>query len=55
MASVEAKSKGSGTSSLEKDWSHVRELIREEREVFRVERKQADAALRVERSEAAAA
>ena len=40
---------------LKKEWSQVRDLIREEREAFRAEREQADAALRVERREAAAA
>ena len=42
-------------SSLKKDGSQARGLIRQLREVFRAERKQANAALRVERSEAAAA
>ena len=55
MASVEGKSKGSGASLLKKEWSPVRDLIREEREAFRTERARADAALRVERSEATAA
>ena len=55
MASVEEKREGSGASLLEKEWSQVRDLIREERDAFRAEREQADAALRVERSEAAAA
>ena len=55
MASVEEKSEGSGASLLKKEWSQVRGLIREEREAFRAEREQADAALRVERSEEAAA
>ena len=40
---------------LKKEWSQVRDLTREEREAFRAEREQADAALRVERREAAAA
>ena len=39
MASVEEKSEGSGASLLKKEWSQVRDLIREEREVFRAERK----------------
>ena len=55
MASVEKQSEGSGASLLKKKWSQVRDLIREEREVFRAEREQVDAALRVERREAAAA
>ena len=55
MTSVEEQSDGSGASLLKKEWSQVRDLLREEREVFRAERKQADAALRVERREAAAA
>ena len=55
MASVEFKSEGSGASLLKKKWSQVRYLIREEREAFRAEREQTDAALRVEQSEAAAA
>ena len=40
---------------LKKEWSQVGDLTREEREAFRAEREQADAALRVERREAAAA
>ena len=52
MASVEEQSEGSGASLLKKEWSRVRDLIREEREAFRAEREQADAALRVERKEA---
>ena len=55
MASVEEKSDGSGASLLKKEWSQVTDLIREEREPFRAEREQADAALRVERREAATA
>ena len=55
MASVEGRSEGSGASLLKKEWSQVRDLIREEREAFRAERERADAALRVERSEATAA
>ena len=55
MASVEEQSDGSGASLLNKEWSQVRDLIREEREAFRAEREQADAALRVERREAPAA
>ena len=55
MASVEEQSEGSGASLLKKEWSQVRDLIREGREAFRAEREQADAALRVERREAAAA
>ena len=55
MASVEEQSEGSGASSLKKEWSQNRDLVREERVVFRAEREQADAALRVERWEAAAA
>ena len=55
MASVEEQSEGSGASLLKKEWSQVKDLIREEREDFRAEREQADAALRVERREAAAA
>ena len=38
MASVEEKNEGSGASLLKKEWSQVRDLIREEREVFRAER-----------------
>ena len=52
MASVEEQTEGSGASLLKKKWSRVRDLIREEREAFRAEREQADAALRVERKEA---
>ena len=55
MASVEEKSEGSGASLLKKEWSQVRDMIRKEREAFRAEREQDDAALCVERSEAAAA
>ena len=55
MASVEEQSEGSGASLLKKEWSQVRDLVREEREVLRAKREQADAALRVERREAAAA
>ena len=55
MASAEEKSDGSGASLLKKEWSQVTDLILEEREAFRAEREQADAALRVERREAAAA
>ena len=55
MASVEGRSEGSGASLLKKEWSQVRDLIREEREAFRAERERADAALRVERSEATTA
>ena len=55
MASVEEQSDGSGASLLKKEWSQVRDLIREEREAFRAEREQAGAALCVERREAAAA
>ena len=40
---------------LKKEWSQVRDLTREEREAFRAERERADAALRVERREVAAA
>ena len=55
MPFVEEENEGSGASLLKKEWPQVRDLIREEREAFRAEREQADAALRVERSEAAAA
>ena len=55
MPFAEEEKEGSGASLLKKEWSQVRELVREEREAFRAEREQADAALRVERSEAAAA
>ena len=55
MASAEEQSEGSGASLLKKEWSQIRDLIREEREAFRAEREQANAALRVERREAAAA
>ena len=55
MSPVEEQSEGSGASLLKKEWSQVRDVIREEREAFRAEREQADAALRVERREAAAA
>ena len=55
MASVEEQSKGSGASLLKKELSQVRDLIREKRKAFRAELEQADAALRVERREAAAA
>ena len=55
MASVKGQSAGSGASLLKKEWSQVRDLIREEREAFRAEREQADAGLRVERRVAAAA
>ena len=55
MASVEKKSEGSGASLLKKERSQVRDLIMEEGEAFHAEREQVDAALRVERSEAAAA
>ena len=51
---VEEQSEESGASLLKKEWSEVRDLIREEREAFRAEREQADAALRVERREAGA-
>ena len=54
MTYVEGQSDGSGASLLKKEWSQVRDLIREEREAFRAEREQADTALRVERREAAA-
>ena len=50
MASVEDKREGSGALSLEKIWSLVRDLMREERESFCVEREQADVALHAERS-----
>ena len=55
MSFVEEKSEGSGASLLKKEWSQVEDLIREEQESLRAEREQADAALRVKRSEAAAA
>ena len=55
MASVEEQSEGSGASLLKKEWSQLRDLTREEREAFRAEREQADAALRVKRRGAAAA
>ena len=47
MTSVEEHSEGSGASLPKKEWSQVRDLIREEQ--------QADAVLRVERREAATA
>ena len=55
MASFEEKSEGSGVSLLKKEWSQVRDLIREERKARRAEREQTGAALRVEQSEAIAA
>ena len=55
MASAEEQSEGRRASLLKKEWSQVRDPIREEREAFRAEREQADAALRVERRGAAAA
>ena len=39
MASVEEQSEGSRASLLKKEWSRARDLIREEREAFRAERK----------------
>ena len=54
-SSVEEKSERSGTSLPNKVWSQVRDLMKEEREAFRAEREQADAALRMERTEAVAA
>ena len=55
MASFQEKSEGSGVSLLKKEWSQVRDLIREERKACRAEREQTGAALRVEQSEAIAA
>ena len=43
-SSVEEKSEGSGVSLLKKEWSQVRDPIREERGVFRAEREQVNAA-----------
>ena len=55
MSFAEEKSEESGASLLKKEWSQIRNMIREEREAFRAKREWADAVLRVERSEAAAA
>ena len=55
MTFVEGQSEGSGASLPKKEWSQIKDLIREEQKAFRAEREQADAALRVERREAATA